>query len=401
MSLSKETKRAVKIAVVSITAYLINYVIKSILSVCTPQMISGEFFTKEIVGALSSTCFIFYACGQLFNGIIGDKVSSKNMLLIGFALSGAATLAVPILQNRAFLLVCFAFIGYGSSMLRGPLTKIISENTKIRQAQLICTLLNMSVFAGPLLASLLAMFFNWRTVFFSAGIISVLTSLIVYIYLSVCSGRGEIVFNKNTSSGFKGIFEIFKLDNFVFYMLISGISEIAGTSITFWIPTYLTERLKLSSETSSLVYSLTSFSTLFAPFLTLIIYDYLIRDGVKLSLIMYLLSAVCFLAVRIINVPIANIVMLLLAKFFASCAAGVVWSVYIPKLASSGKVSSANGVIDAFGYLMAAVANIVFSSSLKLFGWGGTINLWYFAMFAGAAISLYKAVKVKGAKLCK
>ena len=89
MSLSKETKRAVKIAVVSITAYLINYVIKSILSVCTPQMISGEFFIKELVGALSSTCFIFYACGQLFNGIIGDKVSSKNMLLIGFALSGA------------------------------------------------------------------------------------------------------------------------------------------------------------------------------------------------------------------------------------------------------------------------------------------------------------------------
>ena len=399
MSLNEGTKRAIRIAVVCISAYFINYVIRSILSVCTPQMIGEEFFTKELVGTLSSICFIFYACGQLFNGIIGDKVNSKNMLLIGFLLSGLATLAVPILQNKAFLLVCFAFIGYGSSMLRGPLTKIISENTKIKQAQLICTLLTMFSFAGPLVASLLAMLFDWRTVFFTAGIISVLMSVIVYIYLSFCSGRGEIVFNKNTSSGFKGIFEIFKLDDFVFYMAINGISQIAGTSITFWIPTYLSEHLKLNSETSSMVYSLTTFSTLFAPLLALIIYDYLIRDGVKLSLIMYLLSAVCFLAVRIVNAPIANIITLLLAEFFASGAAGVVWSVYIPKLASSGKVSSANGVIDAFGYLMAAVANIVFSSSLKMFGWGGTVNLWYFAMFMGAAISIYKIVDIKNRRI--
>ena len=71
--------------------------------------------------------------------------------------SGLAALTVPMVQNRMVHFVCFAVMGYSLSMLRGPMTKIISENTAPGPARLLCTLLNMTCYAGPLIASLLSM----------------------------------------------------------------------------------------------------------------------------------------------------------------------------------------------------------------------------------------------------
>ena len=186
------------------------------------------------------------------------------------------------------------------------------------------------------------------------------------------------------------ILSVFKLEDFFFYMFISAIGEIAGSSITFWIPTYTTEHLGFSGDAASTIYSVVSLTTLFTPFITLVIYEKLIRNGVKLALVMYVLSAVFFIAVRFTAAPLVNVIMLIIAKMAAAAASSIVWSAYIPGLARSGKVSSANGVIDAAGYAMASLANVIFSGSVSRLGWGGIVNMWYIIMLIGAAASAGK-----------
>ena len=88
----------------------------------------------------------------------------------------------------------------------------------------------------------------------------------------------------------------------------SAIGEIAGSSITFWIPTYTTEHLGFSGDAASTIYSVVSLTTLFTPFITLVIYEKLIRNGVKLALVMYVLSAVFFIAVRFTTAPLVNVI---------------------------------------------------------------------------------------------
>lgn len=396
--MNKNLSKTIRIGSLCVSAYLASYVTRNILSVSSPEMIGEAFFSKEYVGLLSSVCYIFYALGQLFNGFIGDKVHPRYMLAIGFCISGIMTVLVPISNIRALHFICFACIGYSLSMLRGPLTKVISESTDIRYARIICTILNMAGFAGPIIASLLSLFMHWRAVFFIVGIITVVIGVICFVAFTVLSAKGEIVFKKDASVGFKSLFEVFRIESFIFYMSISAVSEVLATSITFWIPTYSTEHLGFSAETSSLIYSIMSFSTLLAPFISLFIYDYILRDAVKLSLIMYVAAAVFFIAVRFIAEPYVNITMFILGRLAGSCAAGVVWSVYIPGLAESGKVSSANGVIDAAGYLMASIANAVFSGLLNIIGWNGIKTVWYLIMAFGAGIAAAKLLSKKAAR---
>ena len=389
--MEKKVQSAWRIGSLCIATYLASYVTRNILSVSTPEMIKEAFFTKEYTGLLSSVCFIFYAVGQLINGFIGDMVHPKYMIIMGLGVSSISTFAIPLFDNRIIHFAAFALIGFGLSMLRGPLMKVISENTAATHARMICTLFSMAGFAGPLIASLLSIFFEWRAVFTVTGIISVFITVASVTVISLLEKRGEIKFTPKKEKGvLNSILSVFKLEDFFFYMFISAIGEIAGSSITFWIPTYTTEHLGFSGDAASTIYSVVSLTTLFTPFITLVIYEKLIRNGVKLALVMYVLSAVIFIAVRFTAAPLVNVIMLIIAKMAAAAASSIVWSAYIPGLARSGKVSSANGVIDAAGYAMASLANVIFSGSVSRLGWGGIVNMWYIIMLIGAAASAGK-----------
>lgn len=389
--MEKKVQSAWRIGSLCIATYLASYVTRNILSVSTPEMIKEAFFTKEYTGLLSSVCFIFYAVGQLINGFIGDMVHPKYMIIMGLGVSSISTFAIPLFDNRIIHFAAFALIGFGLSMLRGPLMKVISENTAATHARMICTLFSMAGFAGPLIASLLSIFFEWRAVFTVTGIISVFITVASVTVISLLEKRGEIKFTPKKEKGvLNSILSVFKLEDFFFYMFISAIGEIAGSSITFWIPTYTTEHLGFSGDAASTIYSVVSLTTLFTPFITLVIYEKLIRNGVKLALVMYVLSAIFFIAVRFTAAPLVNVIMLIIAKMAAAAASSIVWSAYIPGLARSGKVSSANGVIDAAGYAMASLANVIFSGSVSRLGWGGIVNMWYIIMLIGAAASAGK-----------
>ena len=396
--MDKNTQKAWRIGSFCIATYLASYVTRNILSVSTPEMIKEAFFTKEYTGLLSSICFIFYAAGQLINGFIGDRVHPKYMIIMGLGISSVSTFVIPIFDNRILHFTAFALIGFGLSMLRGPLMKVISENTAATHARMICTLFSMAGFAGPLIASILSIFFKWRAVFTATGVISVIITVLAVAAITTLEKRGEIRFVPKYDKGIAGILNVFKLEDFIFYMLISSIGEIAGSSITFWIPTYTTEHLGFSNDAASTIYSVVSFSTLFTPFITLLIYEKLIRNGIKLALVMYVISAVFFIAVRFIAAPVLNVSMLIIAKMAAAAASSIVWSAYIPGLARSGKVSSANGVIDAAGYAMASLANVLFSTFVGRLGWGGIVNMWYIIMLIGAAVSFIKLTMKKKQK---
>ena len=396
--MDKNTQKAWRIGSFCIATYLASYVTRNILSVSTPEMIKEAFFTKEYTGLLSSICFIFYAVGQLINGFIGDRVHPKYMIIMGLGISSVSTFVIPIFDNRILHFTAFALIGFGLSMLRGPLMKVISENTAATHARMICTLFSMAGFAGPLIASILSIFFKWRAVFTATGVISVIITVLAVAAITTLEKRGEIKFVPKYDKGIAGILNVFKLEDFIFYMLISSIGEIAGSSITFWIPTYTTEHLGFSNAAASTIYSVVSFSTLFTPFITLLIYEKLIRNGIKLALVMYVISAVFFIAVRFIAAPVLNVSMLIIAKMAAAAASSIVWSAYIPGLARSGKVSSANGVIDAAGYAMASLANVLFSTFVGRLGWGGIVNMWYIIMLIGAAVSFIKLIMKKKQK---
>ena len=152
--MKKELSTAWRIGSICIITYLASYVTRNILSVSTPDMLKDELFTKEYTGMLSSVCFIFYAIGQLVNGFLGERIHPKMMISIGLLITSISTLAVPAVASRPIHFICFTLIGFALSMLRGPMMKVISENTEQKYARIICSIFCIAGFAGPLVASI-------------------------------------------------------------------------------------------------------------------------------------------------------------------------------------------------------------------------------------------------------
>lgn len=390
-----ELKKALEIGFVCILTYMISYYMRNILSVSTPEMLENGDFSKEFIASMSSVYMIVYAAGQLINGVIGDIIKPRYMVFLGLLLAGIAQLSFPFVDIPILQIGCFALLGFGFSMLRGPIVKIISENMKPTHAQMGCVFLSVSCYAGPLIASMLALFFKWKTVFVISGIVSVILAIFSFVTFSILEKTGLIVpIKKVKEKSNTSFWQIFKLENFMVYLFIGMVIEISGTAISFWLPTYISEYLGFASNVSGVVYSVISLIKSIGPFLSLIIFSAFKKNDMRMMRVMFLMSTLLFIGMSAISNVWVNLLFLLFALLTNCCASGVMWSIYIPSLAKSGKVSSANGILDCTGYAAAAAATTGFAYVMTAFGWTGTILMWAMITLIGVILTFFGKKKI-------
>ena len=185
-------KRATGLGFIGIFAYVANYYLRNLLSVATPNMLKSGEYTAEFIGLLSSVYFIVYASGQFVNGLIGDMINPKYMISIGLTVTGTVIALFPSMTFAWMQVACFALMGVGLSMLRGPIMKMISENVSKDYSRVICTCLSAASFAGPLIASCCAIIFKWNTMFVVAGIIAIFTAVLSFVVLTVLTFQNLI-----------------------------------------------------------------------------------------------------------------------------------------------------------------------------------------------------------------
>ena len=124
-----DVKNAFIIGTLSTIVYLACYYAKNILSIVSPQMIEGAGVSVEFIGSLSTANMLFYAGGQLINGIIGDRVKAKYLVGGGILLSGLCNAVIGVTHVPMIMLIAYSMSGFFLSTLYAPLVKLIAENT--------------------------------------------------------------------------------------------------------------------------------------------------------------------------------------------------------------------------------------------------------------------------------
>ena len=387
-------RKAISMGFISVFAYIASYYSRSLLSVATPNMLQSGEYTTEFIGLLSSVQFLVYAAGQLVNGLAGDMINPKYMISVGLSVTGVSLVLFPIVPFAWMQLLCFAIIGLALSMLRGPIMKMVSENVNKDYSRIICTFLSAASFTGTLIASAFAIVFKWNMMFIVAGIVALLIAAIAFVSLSVFEHKGTFVFHSSKNAGFGGYLQLFKIENFVFYMVVAGVVEIAGSAIGFWIPTYLSDALLLDTVTTNVLFSVMSILSSLAPFISLFVFKLVKERDIAMMRCGFAIAVVSFVCMIFVPNMWAKIIFLMVAKLSLACCSSVLWSIYIPGMGSTGKVSSINGVINCTGYVSAAVANVVFAKLLGL-SWNGVILVWC----GIAAVGLVAALVVRKKKV--
>ena len=112
------------------------------------------------------------------------------------------------------------------------------------------------------------------------------------------------------------------------------------------------------------------------PFVALAIFRAINEKDIPMMRVTFSIAAATFALLIVSPNRWISIALLAIALMSMSCTAALLWSIYIPSLAKTGRVSSVNGVVDCIGYIAAAGANLLFGNVLSNVGWNTVYILW-------------------------
>lgn len=395
MNISKQAKNAILIGFMCSFAYLAVYISRNMLGAITPAML-GEGYTEEYLGKVSSLYLGFYAVGQLINGALGDRIKAKWMVSVGLFGSGIMSFVfVRAVDSFMAAMIIYGFAGFFLSMIYGPMTKMISENTELIYATRCSLGYTFSSFLGSPMAGLFATAFAWQIAMGISSMTLIIMATVSFLYFTFLEKKAVIRYRqREKQDGEERDIKLLFKHGIVKFSFISIITGVVRTSVVFWMPTYLNQYLGFSTQDSTLIFSVVTFIISFTAFVTIFIYEKMGRSMNKNMILMFSSSAVFFALTYFIRIPAVNIVTLVLAIMSSNGAATTLWSIYCPSLKDTGMVSSATGFLDFLSYTAAAAANILFADAVTSIGWNKLILVWLCIILCGVVICLpYKRKK--------
>ncbi len=378
-------------------SYLAVYIARNILGAVTPKMLESGAFRTEQIGTLSSVYFVIYAAGQLINGALGDKIKAKYMIGGGLVLAGICNALFSHLPpSSVALYIAYGATGLFLSMVYGPMCRVVAENIEPIYAQRCCLGFTFASFFGSPVAGVLAMLFSWQGAFSTSSILLALMGGACFFAFILFERKGIVTygkFEKKRTEKKNGVVRTLIKHEIIKYTFISVITGVVRTSVIFWLPTYISERLRFSTEKSALIFTVSTFIISFSSFFAVFVYERMGRNINLCMRVMFGVAAVCFTLVYFVKQPTLNIILMIMAIMGSGVCASLLFSVYCQSLRETGFVSTAIGYIDCVSYVSAAIASSVFANAVGTIGWGGLVFIWVGLMAVGVIINLPKLSK--------
>ena len=399
MKISQNAKKAIMIGSLCTVSYLAVYIARNILGAVTPQMVE-QGYAEAFIGKISSLYFVAYAVGQLINGAIGDKIKAKWMICMG--LMGAALMNILfswLSKSEIGAMVTYGATGFFLSMIYGPMTKVVSENTEPIHATRCSLGYTFASFFGSPVAGVLAAVLTWQSVFAASSAILAVMAILGFVFFTAFERKGIVKYGqyKAQEKG-TGNIKVLLKHGIVKFSLISILTGVVRTSVVFWLPTYINQYLGFSAEKSAAIFTVATLIISTTAFISVFIYEKLGHDMHKTVLLMFSSATVFFLLTYLVKMPVLNVGFIVLAIMSSNGAASMLWSKYCPSLRDTGMVSSATGFLDFLSYMAAATANLIFANAATTIGWGNLILVWLGLMVVGVVIALpYNKLKAKKA----
>ena len=389
MKMKQNVKKAVLLGSLCSVSYLAVYIARNILGAVTPQMLEGGF-DESVIGTISSVYFVCYAVGQLINGAVGDRIHAKWMIFMGLVGAGVTNIVFSLVAaSPVMAVVAYGFTGFFLSMIYGPMTKVVSENTEPIYATRCSLGYTFASFFGSPSAGILASLLAWQSVFAVSSGLLFLMAVLSFGFFTAFERKGIVKYGqyKQSEKGVKNIKVLFERD-IVRFTFVSILTGVVRTSVVFWLPTYINQYLGFAADTSATIFTAATLAISFTAFIAVFTYERLGHDMNKTVLLMFSGAVIFFTLTYFVKLPVLNIIFIVLAIMSSNGAASMLWSRYCPSLRDTGMVSTATGFLDFVSYMAAATANLIFANAVTSIGWSNLILVWLGLMVIGVIVAL-------------
>lgn len=199
--------------------------------------------------------FLWFALFSIPTGILMGKIGRRNTVMFAMLITAVAMLMPLFFYDFVFVLLAFALLGIGNTILQvslNPMVSAVVSSSKITSVLTLGQFIKaISSFLGPILAGVAASFFgDWKLIFMIYSIVSVLS--IGWLWLTI-SGKEEKAEAKASFSSTLALFS-----NRYIAALFLGILFIVGIDVGLntTIPKLLMDKTNMALSEAGLGTSL-------------------------------------------------------------------------------------------------------------------------------------------------
>jgi fucose permease len=181
-----------KLALISIFASFLVMGFVDIVGIATNFVKKDFELSDTVAGFLPSMIFFWFLICSVPTGLLMNRIGRKNTVLLSIGLTGVAMILPILLYTKVVVFAAFALLGIGNTIIQvslNPLlSNVVSQDKVSSSISLGQFTKSIASFLGPVLVSaMVAWTGNWKYVFLSYAI----SSLLVFLLLASASVERE------------------------------------------------------------------------------------------------------------------------------------------------------------------------------------------------------------------
>ena len=387
MNVIDNRKQVSRFIMLFMTTYLASYLTRINFGAVVSEIEISTGISKSLLSLSLTGSFVTYGLGQIVSGILGDYVSPKKLITLGFLLTISMNLCVPLLNDPYIMAMVWCINGFAQAFMWPPLVKLMLALLSEEDYKKATVRVSWGSSIGTILIYLVSPIFikisGWKSVFiFSAVSASFMLLLFIKNCVDIEVTKKEIQSKtKNTK------FNLFH-PVVIMIMLAIVLQGMLRDGVTTWMPSLINETYHLGSSISILtsvvlpIFSILSFS------LTSKIYTKWIQNPLILSGVLFGVGTLSTCCLIFFNGYHA-IVSVLLGALLTGCMHGVnlILVCMLPAyFKSTGSVGAISGIFNSCTYVGSAISTYGVAYLVDTYNWMVALKIWLVVALSGALI---------------
>jgi len=371
------------------------------------EVIGTGHLSLSQAGLVVTTTFAAYGISQLINGVLGDKMNSKWMMLIGLAGSIVANVAMGLMLSHVAMVVVWGINGFAQGMMWPAIVKLMS--TKLakndgRKAMInISTSVPVGIFATYVMGAFILTVSSWQMVFFVAAVAMTAVAIIWFWGISIIERQTEVHIEQELERSQTEV-EHGTSSSFLSAMFVSGLPLIAiavilqgmlRDGVTSWMPVLMSDQAYLGTEIAAFLTSGVPLMGIVGVYGANFLNKKFLKNEVLTAGVLFLVSTLALLVLTTLGG--SHRVMMLVTLIIAIAVMHGVNTMLISMVplhfAKVGRSATVTGALNSFTYLGSGISTFIIGLMTASYGWDITILSWIFVALIGMGLCFVSVKK--------
>lgn len=358
--------------------YMVSYLTRINFGAVVSEMTIATGIPRRLLSLSLTGSFVTYGIGQIFSGVLGDRISPKKLVGLGLVLTVAMNALLPFCGSPWAMMAVWCINGLAQAMLWPPIVRIMSALLSAGEYNRSVTKVSWGSSFGTiliyLLSPLIILWVGWKGVFlFCAGS----GLLMIFLWMTKAPDLPAPGTGARAAAGKSSSAVLFS-PLMLLLMVAIVLQGMLRDGITTWMPSFVSESFQLGSAVSILTGVLLPVFSIVCNTLTARIHETKIRNPITCSGLLFGAGAAFALALYLsFGRNAAGSVFLCAALTGSMHGVNLLLICMVPRYFERyGNVSTASGVLNACTYVGSALSTYGIAALSETAGWKPTILLW-------------------------